>query len=239
MRTSSLLSNRANWEAHRRVAVDWRPPPVPTTVVVPHPDDEALLFGGLIQHQRQRRLDVHVIAVTDGEASYDNVDARQLAATRRREQDTALERLGVGASAITRLTLPDGGLAAHENTIVRAIEDVGHGFIAAPWVHDHHCDHEACGRAALDVARRSGATVAAGLFWAWHRTDPQQLEHRLASLHLDEIQRDAKLAAINAHSSQLVADTPMLTADALTPATWHHEYFVISTYPHAPVEATR
>lgn len=229
--------NEASWETHRSAAVDWRPPRVPTTVVVPHPDDEALLFGGLIQHQRQRGVEVHVIAVTDGEAAYDDVDARQLAATRRREQVTALERLGVGASAITRLGLPDSGLDGHEQTIQRAIDDVGHRFIAAPWVHDHHCDHEACGRAALDVARRSGATVAAGLFWAWHHTNPQGLEHRLARLPLDDIQRDVRLAAIDAHTSQLVADTPVLTADDLEPATWQYEYFV--TYPHHPVEVTR
>ncbi len=169
MRTPSASSNKARWDTHHSAAVDWRPPPVPTTVVAPH---------------------------------------------------------------------PDGDLAGQEHTIERAIEDVDHRFIAAPWVHDQHCDHEACGRAALDVARRGGATVAAGLFWARHRTDPQQLENRLARLHLDDIRRDLKLAATNAHTSQLVADTPVLTTDDLAPARWHHEYFVTSI-PSDPLEATR
>ena len=233
------MTNLAQWEPHRRSAVDWRPPPVATTVVVPHPDDEALLFGGLIRHQRVRGLDVHVVAVTDGEAAYDDVDARQLAARRRGEQSTALARLGVESSTVTRLAIPDGRVAEYEAAIEAAIAEIGQGFIVAPWIHDHHCDHEASGRAALAAAGRTGATVAAGLFWAWHRTDPGQLGAPLARLHLDADQRAAKRAAIDAHTSQLVADVPVLDADTLSPATWPHEYFVISTPTPDPNEDAR
>ncbi len=50
-----------------RGATDWTPPAIPTLVVVPHPDDEVLLVGGLIATQRERGVPFHVLGVTDGE----------------------------------------------------------------------------------------------------------------------------------------------------------------------------
>lgn len=227
-----LVSHTRLWDQHRREAVDWTPPAVATTVVVPHPDDEALLFGGLIQHQRQQGVEVHVIAVTDGEAAYPDTDPNQLAHTRRREQHTSLGLLGIESSAVTRLALPDGQVAAHETALEHAIVDVGHLFIVAPWVHDHHCDHEACGRAANAAAHALGGVAMGGLFWAWHHTAPEQLTTPLSRIHLNGSRFSAKRAAIDAHVSQLSTETPILDLDTISPATTAHEYYVAAPGSH-------
>jgi len=56
------LSSR--WRAAHDNARPWTPPPTPTVVLVPHPDDEVLLFGGLIARQIDNGVDVTVIAIT-------------------------------------------------------------------------------------------------------------------------------------------------------------------------------
>jgi hypothetical protein len=61
----SALDRR--WREVHRHAESLRLPAVPTLVIAPHPDDETLLAGGLIATQRARDVDVHILAVTDGE----------------------------------------------------------------------------------------------------------------------------------------------------------------------------
>lgn len=195
-------------------------------MVVPHPDDEALMFGGLIGVQRARGIDVHVIAVTDGEAAYPHLDPSALAVRRRAEQEASLDLLGVSATSVIRLSLPDGAVADHERIVSRAVADTGAPLVVAPWIHDHHCDHEACARAAVAAAETTGAMVIAGLFWAWHHTDPDRLTTGLLGLDLDAATRDSKHDAIACHVSQLHADQPVLTPAFLEPATTGREYYV-------------
>lgn len=226
MHPSLAVLHQPNWQDHRRGAVSWTPPPVATTVVVPHPDDEALLFGGLIRFQRSRGIDVHVIAVTDGEAAYPHLDPSALAVRRCAEQEASLGLLGVSPSSVTRLSLPDGAVADHERIVSRAVADVGAPLVVTPWIHDHHCDHEACGRAAVEAAMTSGAMVIAGLFWAWHHTDPDRLDSRLLCLDLDASAQTSKNEAIACHVSQLHAEQPVLTTAFLEPATTDREYYI-------------
>lgn len=234
MDTATRRTHRPTWDEHRLASEYWRPPPVAMTVVVPHPDDEALLFAGLIRLQRRRGLAVHVIAVTDGEAAYPDLDPAVLACRRRSEQASSLELLGVEEAAVSRLSIPDGRACEHEATIREAVERVGHTLVVAPWEHDHHTDHEACGRAALRGAARAGATVVAGMFWAWHRTPPQTLTERLHRLELDADTRACKSAAIRCHASQLVGNQPVVTPELLAPATWDSEYYVIARRADTP-----
>lgn len=227
------------WEAERARSWPWMPPAVPTTVVVPHPDDEALLFGGLVALQRARGVEVTVIAVTDGEAAYPGADASELAEIRRREQEQSLAWLGVDPSHVRRLHVPDGEVPDHLDRVVDAVAALATPLVVAPWEYDHHSDHEACGRAAQIGASRHGAAVWSGLFWTWHRTAPACLgEHRLVHLALDAPTRSARRSALAAHRSQLERDVgePVLTSELLEPVSWDREYFVAPMI--ADLEAT-
>ena len=224
------------WATTHRRAAPLDPPAIPTLIVAPHPDDETLLAGGLIAVQRSRHVDVRVLAVTDGEAAYGGADPT-LAARRRLEQVAALDELGVGRDAVTRLGVPDGEVADHVRDIAEAIagfDDVG--LVVAPWTGDHHADHEAVGAAACDAVARTGSALLFGLFWTWHRREPVDLaDEHLARLDLDAGIRQRRQRAIERHSSQFEPPAtegdrddrpPQLTADLVRPLEWHAEYFV-------------
>lgn len=225
---------RASWGTARARAPMWDPPVVATTVVVPHPDDEVLMFGGLIQMQRRRGVDVYVIAVTDGEAAYPDVDADRLGAIRHGEHERALAALGVDLGAVHRLGLPDGAVADRYGAIVDAIVDVDTPLVVAPWVHDHHCDHEASGRAARVAGARTGAATYFGLFWSWTQTDPVMLaRQRLIRLPLTPDLLAGRHTAIAEHRSQVTDDIApaMLIAGALFPLDWADEYYITDAEP--------
>jgi LmbE family N-acetylglucosaminyl deacetylase len=93
-------------------------------VVAPHPDDETLGCGGVIQEAAARGAEVHVVLMTNGDASELAVilGERELRLTpeafielgRKRQQESlrALTGLGVPASHIHFLGFPNNGLTA-------------------------------------------------------------------------------------------------------------------------------
>ncbi len=219
-------------------ASPWRPPAVPTTICVPHPDDEILSTGGLLAHQSAAGVPVRVVAVTDGEGAYPDrgLDV-DLAAIRRREQNRALEVLGVSTSCVTRLGLPDGRVADHEDELVDRLIDLlrPQGLVVAPASVDHHCDHVAVGRAAAAAtARCEGAVMVESLFWAWHHAAEADVAGR-ALLRLDlstDVQR-RRSHALAHHRSQVGDELtePLLGEGDLEPVRWPAEYFLT---PEAP-----
>lgn len=224
---------RLTWDTARELATAWEPPAAgPTVFVVPHPDDEILIMGGLLARQLDAGAAVTVVAVTDGEAAYPGLAPEPLARIRRREQAVALARLAGPLAArppdVIRLGLPDGQVADHEPQLVDALRAaVGHpALIVAPWAHDHHTDHEAVGRAAALVATQRSTPLAAGLFWAWSNTPPAPGLRRLA---IPDQHRDRRWEALAGHRSQLVgpdcATPPILAASDLDPLHWRHEYY--------------
>lgn len=149
-------------------------------VVSPHPDDEVLACGGLIQAALAAGLPVAVVSVTDGEACYPDQPqwpAQRLRQVRRGELRSALAQLGPKI-AIHVLGLADGAVADAEAALGRQLQAVfGSGdLVLAPWVHDAHPDHEATGRAALAAATGRGARLLQYPVWAWHWLDPQAVQ---------------------------------------------------------------
>jgi LmbE family N-acetylglucosaminyl deacetylase len=146
-------------------------------VVAPHPDDEIFGAAGLMQAMDDKCVEVIVVAVTDGEASHPLASrhhASDLRRIRRAESRVALDRLGPHPPVITRLGLPDGNVARHQEHLVTMLGDLlAHDDLCvAPWRSDGHPDHDACGEAALAASRAAGACVLGYLVWAWHWADP-------------------------------------------------------------------
>lgn len=205
-----------------------------TIVVVPHPDDETLLTGGLISRQTSRGVPVVIVAVTDGEAAYPNWPAPGLARQRRSEQDKALHILDVPGGSTIRLRLPDGEVADHESELGRILADVINpgDLIVAPWEHDWHPDHEACGRAARRAAHQRHVTLIGSLFWAYHRVDPvahPRLDVRRLELTQPELNR--RLNALDAHRSQLQTSRhdPILSPELFEHLSRDVEHFVVAS----------
>ena len=223
------LASEKEWAPIWEGAKPWQPPDRPMLVISPHPDDETLGAGGLIGLQAARGIPLHVVAVTDGENAYrDGVD---IADRRSQEQTSALGRLGVTPSNLTRLKLTDSGITADEELLVELLMPLVSktSHIVAPWTDDYHPDHEACGRAAVEVARRSGAVLTFYFFWTWHRGRPGLLRNLpLKSLALSAESRRAKREALSEHRSQLEhpSGEPILPEYLLWPARRSCEVFL-------------
>lgn len=220
------------WAPTLHAARPWKPPASRTVVVAPHPDDESLSSGGLVAYQRSRGISVVVVAVTDGEASYDARGDSVLAATRRAEQNSALGVLGVDRGSIRRLGLPDGDVAKSESELrerLTALLCPG-DLVVTTWNHDVHPDHEACGRAALGASMTVPVMLVFSLFWTWHEDDDSAIDGtQLLALELDEPTHVAKQIAIGRHASQFGVGSdvdPILDDRVIEPAGWPCEYFV-------------
>jgi LmbE family N-acetylglucosaminyl deacetylase len=178
--------------------------------VVPHPDDEVLSTGGLIALQRRRGVHVVVVAVTDGEAAYPSHRPAALAERRRREQQNALDVLGVSPSDVVRCALPDGRVPEHTSALADVLLSVlrPNDVLVGPWVRDHHSDHVACGETVSAIGRAKRLTTLGSLFWAYHYTDPTDTPTDISTssflnLRLDQALVRARDVALLAHESQM------------------------------------
>jgi LmbE family N-acetylglucosaminyl deacetylase len=91
-------------------------------VFSPHPDDEVLAAGGLMQQVREAGGVVHIVYLTSGDAYIEGVkieehvanptttDYRGYGQQRESEARVAMRTLGVGAWSLTFLGFPNGGL---------------------------------------------------------------------------------------------------------------------------------
>lgn len=182
-------------------------PARPDTVVVvaPHPDDEVLGCGMTMRWLEDQGCAVSVVACTDGEASHRQsraVSPEQLRRCRAEERTRAFGLLGVDPP-VTRLRLPDGGLAVAVE-LADALTDVlaGAGAVIAPWLGDDHPDHVAVTRAAAVAADRRGVTLWRTPIWGKVRR-VRPYDGRVSRLTLSAEARDVKASAAAAFVSQL------------------------------------
>ena len=153
--------------------------PAKVIVVAPHPDDEILGTGGLLQSVIASGIPIEFLAVTDGEGSHPQAApplVESLRTIRHSESSIALRRLGLSVPSIARLGLADGRVADVEDEVRHAVEAIAgpEDLVLAPWWLDGHPDHDACGRAAAAAALHVGARSLHYLVWAWHWADPER-----------------------------------------------------------------
>jgi LmbE family N-acetylglucosaminyl deacetylase len=223
------------WMTSLRLLPELMPRSQSTVIVAPHPDDETLAAGGFIATLRSLRIPVSIMAVTDGEAAYS--DTPDLGGTRRIEQAHAAEALGVAPGAIIRLGLRDSAVAESEMALTARIEECidSDTVLVAPWPGDPHPDHEACGRASVTAASRTGATLIFYFFWTWHRSRPECLKGlQLRRLELSGDARSRRARALTCHYSQLhrKEGPPVLPEIFLAPARRPFETFAIYDDQH-------
>ena len=177
-------------------------------VVAPHPDDEVLGTGGLLQKLAGAGVRAEIWAVTDGEASHRGVPPDRLGRVRTAESELALGRLGLRDVPRVRLGFRDGRVAERvaELTDNLATRLGPASLCVAPWRGDGHPDHDACGRAAATASGAVGGELLEYLVWTWHWADPLGTDLPWAScrrLALDRRQTARKRWATAAFQSQV------------------------------------
>jgi LmbE family N-acetylglucosaminyl deacetylase len=185
-------------------------------ILAPHPDDDVIAAGGLIQRVTAARGDVHVVFITDGENNpwpqrfierkffLEAGDRAKWGAMRRREALCSLARLGLGERSATFLAFPDQQIAKLargrdmrlRDALREVIGDIQPALIVSPSSFDMHSDHRAISYFAHAAA--PDATIAT---YVVHGAGPAQ---RLASqIELTEAEQQRKREAIECHVSQL------------------------------------
>jgi LmbE family N-acetylglucosaminyl deacetylase len=186
-------------------------------IIAPHPDDDVIGAGGLIQRVIAHGGTLRVLVLTRGESnawpqramlrkwSITARDRNEWAALRAREAVAGLEKLGAPGAAAHFLAYPDTQLStlARSEESSLEVEIRGHALnfnptlAIVPSVFDYHTDHRAAGwycHRAIDPAVIVTYVV--------HGHAPA-LRTRF-TLHLAEDEQRKKREAIGEHASQLL-----------------------------------
>lgn len=190
-------------------------------VVSPHPDDESIATGELIQQVKHAGGDVSIVLLTHGDnnpwpqrwmerrARIGPDDRRRWGERRRGEVGKALAQLGVEPSRLVSLGWPDMGLTARlrddlEDSLallLASLDAVRPNLVALPSLDDHHPDHGAAHvLTRLALARwQGGSPELLAYLIHGHESDVT------ARVKLDSsVQWHAnKMAALACHESQM------------------------------------
>ncbi len=190
------------------------------TVIAPHPDDESLGTGGLIQQAVAAGAEVKLVFVTDGDNNpwpqrwmerrwhIDGDCRRRWGALRRAEALRAADLLGLSTSQVEFFGLPDAGILPLWNRRDAAALEKFVGSLAAsppnvvipPSPKDRHPDHRGAFYFVREALRRLGQHPAQFSYLihpGWLAVEsPGYL------LHLTREQQAAKLRAILCHETQ-------------------------------------
>lgn len=200
-----------------------RVPAASLMVLAPHPDDESLAAGGLIQRAHAHGARVSVVCVTDGEnnpwpqRALERrvwIGSRQRVAwgaRRRAEADAALRLLDVEPAHVHRLGWPDGGITAMlvdafapMRAALRALlEREQPTLLVLPDLADHHPDHAAL-HVVVELLLRElpSARRPICLGYLLHGRKCAS-GARIAAMELAARELDCKRRAIAAHASQI------------------------------------
>ena len=189
-------------------------------VFAPHPDDESLACGALIQRALSAGATVDVVIATNGDANpwpqrlverrwhLDRASVDRWGAMRMGEARAALQALGVGDEHVRFLRWPDQGLTArlvHDGQasvaeLAALIRQHRPTLVAMPNVRDSHPDHSALA-ILLKAALRAESSPARLLSYWLHGRGNGAIESPM-DVTLTPAEHAGKRAAALAHVSQ-------------------------------------
>ncbi len=192
------------------------PPGARVVIIAPHPGDEVLTCGGLLQLFSNLEHPLQLISITDGSASHPGSQvwpASRLSVVRPQESAEALRRLGMPLHSLKwiRGGFSDNALAAREPQLSQFIARYLHpgDVVFTTWCNDGNSDHDSVGRAAARACDLVGARLYEVPVWAWHwpATESAMIPwQRARKVRLDTWSVARKLHAAHAYASQLAGD---------------------------------
>lgn len=155
-------------------------------IICPHPDDEILGLGGTILTLNENGCQIHIIFLTDGEASGVWHDLEEIRRQRTFLSDKIIKNLGLATSNIYRMHLPDSSIPHHgQGGFVEAvlhvreiINTVNPDAVFATHPLDYWpFDHVACSQIASVAVQQSEHKPQLWYYWvwAWYNVRPWKL----------------------------------------------------------------
>lgn len=187
-------------------------------VFAPHPDDETLATGELIQLARESGAAVRVVFATDGDNNpwpqrwcerrlrIGPAERERWGRRRRGEAEAALSRLGVASGAVRFLGWSDLGLTEkleHDDAAIETLRGEIAGFVpthvAMPSLRDRHPDHGAL-RVMLELALAKAHASCVRLSYVVHGREG---DRDALKVPRDPMRHARKREALMAHGSQI------------------------------------
>lgn len=189
-------------------------------IIAPHPDDESIAAGGLLQVAKAAGTAVRVIVLTDGDNNpwpqrwvekrwrIDSAARARWGARRRVEAEAALKMLGVALTDVRFLALPDMGitdiLMRDDAAVASVMRSEANAFqptiLVAPAPSDRHPDHSAAFLLATRACAQAQVDLPRVLTFAVHGDAAANAD---ISVGLSPPQQRLKFEAIRAHASQM------------------------------------
>jgi len=204
-------------------------------VIAPHPDDESLATGALLQYAHQVGAQIRILFVTNGENNpwpqrvlerrwrIHPEDKTRFGLLRKTEAQSAIETLGIDCACAQFLGFPDQGithllLTAAPQTIIPALvqnfEQFGPGHIVYPSAFDLHPDHNGLNVLVEMALRQSKTHPPSGMTYIVHRRKHGNNTPAAIILNVTPGQIQIKRGAILCHTSQLTLRPRSLLARA-------------------------
>ena len=198
-------------------------------IFAPHPDDEILGCGGLLQQFAANGNHIILVHVTHGTQSHPNsqiYSPAKLNTIRPQESLEALKVLGIDHQVtIISLDLTDGEVFAQQAQFYKKLAAIiqPDDVLVTPFVHDGHPDHEATGQVVATFAKQQQLACYQVFIWAWHWAEPADNRipwSRAVRVDLNAEQLQRKTEAIACFKSQIESDTstgnpPILSAQTI------------------------
>jgi LmbE family N-acetylglucosaminyl deacetylase len=190
----------------------------------PHPDDDVLAAGGLLQQITLKKIPVRIVFLTDGDNNpwpqrfierrlrIDENDRRRWGLIRRCEALAALSELSIDCEHAVFLGLPDQGLTSlllqqNEVVVKKIVQEITNWnptVIIAPASFDLHPDHNAFAvilKQALRCLEKEGKPPIKVLHFSIHMDQPYP--GSMLSIPLTSQQIVVKKSALMQHDSQM------------------------------------
>ena len=189
------------------------PPGARAVVIAPHPGDEVVTCGGLLQLLSSLGHPLQLISITDDSASHPGSQQwseKRLSVFRPQESVEALRRLGLPMHSLKwiRGGFTDNALADREPQLTEFIARYlrAGDVVFSTWSEDGNVDHDTVGRASAKAAAMVGAAFNEVPVRAWHwpsRDHGLIPWHRARKVRLDTWTVARKSHATHAYASQL------------------------------------
>lgn len=190
----------------------------------PHPDDESLATGVLLQRAVNAGAEVRVVYATDGERNcwpqrllegkvwLGDMDRRRWGARRRTEALAALQVLGIEPAQVDFLSLPDQGLTdmlleGQDEIVLRIAETIRvwePTHLLLPAAADTHPDHSALS-VLLDIALQNYPPVSQRVVRLHYLVHGRSEAFGRGAFELagSALEKEAKCRAIRCHFTQI------------------------------------
>lgn len=194
-------------------------------LVAPHPDDETLAAGGLLQRASRAGAPIRILFATNGDNNLwmhrimerrwqiGPDDRARYGQRRQEEARAALARLGVGEEAACFLGHPDLGLTGElvhgdgemVETLTREIRQWRPTLLIIPSAYDWHPDHSALAVMSQLALSQAGAEArpAQVISYMNHGSHILPAGHRVVKILSNPQEAAATRAAMLCHASQL------------------------------------